>query len=185
MLALVVHAVIDNKYVAHAAMVVFYLFGIFQDRLGLEHTLFKYGDHPQVTYSDMNGFGHFVRPMVDLRRLLGRRRGDPRRRGLADVEARRRGGLQEARRRSPGRGISRSAVLVATAGLAVFAAAGGVVVYNTLVLHHYRTSKAEEALQADYEKKYKRIEGAPLPRITGVGSTSTSSRRGALDAHGT
>jgi ABC-2 type transport system permease protein len=166
-LALVVHAVLANKYVGHAVMVVFYLFGLFQDRLGLEHTLFKYGDHPQVTYSDMNGFGHFIRPMVyydlywagvaAILAVLGAlmwTRG-------TETSVRHRLVIARAR-------LSRPAALVAVAGLALSAAAGGVIVHNTLILHTYRTAKADEALQADYEKKYKRLENAPQPRITDV-----------------
>jgi ABC-2 type transport system permease protein len=166
-LALVVHAVLANKYVGHAVMVVFYLFGLFQDRLGLEHTLFKYGDHPSVTYSDMNGFGHFVRPMVSydlywagvaaILAVVGAlmwTRG-------TETSVRHRLAIARAR-------LSRPAALVAVAGLALSAAAGGVIVHNTLVLHTYRTAKGREALRADYEKKYKRLEDAPQPRITGV-----------------
>jgi ABC-2 type transport system permease protein len=166
-LALVVHAVLANKYVGHAVMVVFYLFGAFQDRLGLEHTLFKYGDHPAVVYSDMNGFGHFVRPMVyydlywagvaTILAVLGSLM------WTRGTEASMRHRLALARAR-----LSRPAVLVAAAGLALSAAAGGVIVHNTLVLHTYRTTKAEEALRAEYEKKYKRLENAAQPRITGV-----------------
>ena len=166
-LALVVHAVVSNKYVGHVVMVCFYLFGLFQDRLGLEHTLFRYGDHPSVTYSDMNGFGHFVRPMVyyDLcwagvaviLAVLGSlmwTRGTRRASGAA---SRSRGRVSRGPPCwSPWRG-SRSPPR-----------RPAVIIYNTHVLHTYRTAKAEEALQADYEKQYKRLENAPQPRITGV-----------------
>jgi hypothetical protein len=40
-------------------------------------------------------------------------------------------------------------------------ALGGFVFYNTNVLHEYRTPDDEAASRAEYERRYKRYEGAP------------------------
>src|SRR6185369_2925092 len=52
--------VINQKYLAHFAMIVYFLVISFAPLLGLEHNLYKYGVTTNYTYSDMNGFGPFL-----------------------------------------------------------------------------------------------------------------------------
>ena len=59
-LAIAVHAIVDNKYVGHFVMVVYYVLLLFASQLGLEHNLYKFGNVPAAVYSDMNGYGHFL-----------------------------------------------------------------------------------------------------------------------------
>lgn len=166
-LALTVQSVVQNKYIGHFAMIAFYVFLLFQDKLGLERRLWKYGDLPTVVYSDMNGFGHFLRPLTFYELYWG---------GLALVLAvvgllfwtrgtetsfRTRLGIARQRAKLP-------AVLSGALGLGLAGAAGGFIYYNNDVLHHYRSSHTLEEDRAEYEKTYKRFEDSPQPRITGV-----------------
>jgi ABC-type transport system involved in multi-copper enzyme maturation permease subunit len=166
-LAFTMQSVLQHKYLGHFAMVGFYLFQAFQGKLGLEHRLLRYASIPHPTYSDMNGFGHFVKPMVfyDLYWT-----------GFAIVlatcaqlfwtrgtEAPWRARLRVARSR-----FTLGPIAFCAGGLLLAGGMGGAIYYESDVLNRFRTSREEETLRADYEKTYKKIEGTPQPRITDV-----------------
>jgi len=166
-LAMTVQAVVQHKYVGHFVMVLYYLAMAFTGKLGLEHNLYKYGSAPSVTYSDMNGYGHLLRPVLwfdaywalmavllavasSLLWARGKETGLRRR-------------LAEARRRASWKVNVAAGVLVA-----LFVGLGGFIFYNTNVLNRYRTSRENEAHQADFEKKYKHLAKVPQPRVVDV-----------------
>jgi hypothetical protein len=60
-LALTVHTLVNHKYVGHLIVVLFFVFTGFMSQFGMEHNLYKYGSDGGVVYSDMNGYGHFLR----------------------------------------------------------------------------------------------------------------------------
>ncbi len=166
-LAITIQAVVDNKYVGYFVMGGSYAGVAFLPRFGLDHHLYLYGTVPRHVYSDMNGYGHFVRPIVwfdvywaaaavllavvsNLFWVRGLEHGF-------------RGRLRLARARfTPG--------LLATAAAAglVFVGAGGFIFYNTNVLNHYRTSYQGEEIQAEAERRFKARESDPTPRIVDV-----------------
>src|SRR5213079_3012587 len=57
---------------------------------------------------------------------------------------------------------------LAGAGAAVFVATGSWIYYNTHVLNPFVSRHAMQGRQADYERRYKALAGAPQPRITAV-----------------
>ena len=59
-LAIAIHAMVNNKYLGHFVMVVYYVLLLFASQLGLEHNLYQFGSVPAAVYSDMNGYGHFL-----------------------------------------------------------------------------------------------------------------------------
>ena len=59
-LALAVHSIANHKYIGHFVMIVYYALMLFAGQLGLEHNLYKFGSVPGATYSDINGYGHFM-----------------------------------------------------------------------------------------------------------------------------
>src|SRR5437762_10532633 len=120
-------------------MVLYYVFTLFMGTLGLEHHLFRFADAPSVTYSDMNRYGHFLRPvfwfdaywaactlLVALAVHLFWVRG---------LESALRPRLAIARQRFTPR-LRTAAVVV----LVLFSGLGGLIYYNTNVLNHYQTS---------------------------------------------
>ncbi|WEN15978.1 M1 family aminopeptidase [Rhodanobacter sp. AS-Z3] len=131
------------------------------------HNLYNYGSGPSVPYSDMNGFGHFLKGalwfdgywaclaviMLVVAALFWARGTDDAWRDRVR-EAR-------ARLRAP------SMAVLGVAALA-FLGSGAWIYYNTNVLNTYRNSTAKTVQRADYEKKYAKYEGAPQPRITAV-----------------
>src|SRR5215831_723676 len=167
-LAIAVHVLVNQKYVGHFAMVVFLALSLLLPVLGVEHHLLRYATVPAHPYSDMNGDGHFVRPMgwfelywcaialaLAVVAYLFWVRGTPQTFRERWREARAR-----LDRRSGG---------VLAAALAVAAASGAFIFWNTNVRNPYRTRFAREEAQAEYERRYKeRFERLPLPKIVDV-----------------
>jgi ABC-2 type transport system permease protein len=167
-LAITIHSLVNNKYLGHFAMIMYYVVIVFASLLGLEHNLYKFGSTTQPIYSDMNGWGHFLPRffafqaywtacsvvLLVLAYLFWPR-------GTAS-------GWRE-RRRVASQRINARTLSVAGAGLVAFVALGGYIFYNTNVLNRYQSANDRLEAQADYEKKYKALMSAePQPKITGV-----------------
>jgi hypothetical protein len=141
---------------------------LFLGGFGLDHPMLVYGALPDVTYSAMNGYGHFLALQRTLQVYWG---GAaivlftialvlwPR--GVSDSLAER---LRLARARlTPG-------VLTGfAAGILIFAASGALLWYNLVHLGAYQTAWHKEQVRADYELRYKRFAKLPQPRVTDVG----------------
>ncbi|MFL6200759.1 MAG: ABC transporter permease, partial [Thermoanaerobaculia bacterium] len=161
-LAMTVHVLVNQKYVGHIVVLAACLLGVIAPALGIPD-LAAYNSAPRWTYSDMNGFGPFLRPflwfklywaawalLLGVVALLFWVRG--REPGL-----RRRFGMARARFRGP---AARTAGVAAALILAV----GGFVFYNTRVLGGEPWSPNEVGRpRAEYERRYKRFDGAPQP----------------------
>jgi hypothetical protein len=166
-LAIAVQAVVNNKYLGHFVMVMYYLAHTFMGQFGLEHPLYRFPWHPDYTYSDMNGFGGRLGPVLwfdaywaalAVLLALGTRLFWP-----SGLESGWRWRWRQARRRF---GAPERAVALAAG--AAFVALGGFIFYNTNVLHSFRTSNDREALAEKYEKSYKWMAKLPQPRILSV-----------------
>ncbi|HEX6749999.1 MAG TPA: M1 family aminopeptidase [Longimicrobium sp.] len=165
-LALLVQTLVNHKYVGHLVVIlVFVGQGLVYFLLGIQHNLLMYGSTPTLVYSDMNGFGHaegawawfalywlLVGVLLLVIASLFWVRGQ---------ETGLRWRLRLARRR-----LTPGLLGVAAGVMALVAATGGFIFYNTNVLNHFESKKEGERVQADYEKLYKRWEWAPQPRIT-------------------
>lgn len=166
-LAMLVQVLVNNKYLGHFVMVVYYLFNIFKGQLGWEHNLYSFNSDPSIIYSAMNGYGHMVWPFAIYKvywaafalllavagNLLWARGAETRISGrfkLATLQFR------------------RSTLLVTTSGLFIFLLTGGFIFYNTNILNTYRSSDQQAERQASYEKKYKKYAAVLQPRITAV-----------------
>jgi ABC-type transport system involved in multi-copper enzyme maturation permease subunit len=133
--------------------------------LGYEHHMITYPNAPEVTYSDMNGYGHFAAPvfwyrlywgffaagLLVLANWLWVRGTDNR------ISQR----LRKFRQRITRRSVA--ALAVSSLG---FVLVGGWILYNTTVLNPYHTEQSIENLQALYEKRYKQYDGLPQPKVT-------------------
>ena len=60
LLALVIHTLVSNKFVGHALLIGFFILIPILYRYGIENRLYLVGEITPYTYSDMNGYGHFV-----------------------------------------------------------------------------------------------------------------------------
>ncbi|HVO89317.1 MAG TPA: M1 family aminopeptidase [Casimicrobiaceae bacterium] len=169
-LALTVHSVVNQKYLGHFVMVVYFVALLFLGVMGFEHNLYKYAGEVGYQYSDMNGYGHYLPRvrwfeayyaawavlMLVAAYLLWARGTIT---GWRDR-------LKTARSR-----ISHRVSAVAIVAALAFVGIGSYIFYNTNILNHYRTAHDAEARQADYEKQYKALSADPQPRITSVALT--------------
>ena len=163
-LAMAVHAIVNQKYLGHLVVVLYYVFSVFAGSFGVRHNLLVYGSDPGWEYSDMNGFGPFVAPFVWFKlywaawALLFALAAN-----LAWVRGREwsvRTRVAEARSRLTGT-VVRAGALAAMLVLAL----GGFIFYNTNVLNDYRTPWEQDEVQAEYERRYRRFDALPQPRL--------------------
>jgi ABC-2 type transport system permease protein len=169
LLAFFVQTIVSNKFIGHGIVIGVFLIGVILDTGGLTDRLYMYGDVVPYTYSDMNGYGHFVQPILwstvywlawavflgVLASLLARRGAET---GL-------RTRLSAAKQSLPAYAVLLALPLLVAAG------SGAWYYYNTHVLNPFLTDKDGRKLQADYEKLYKKYERAPIPKIVAVDTT--------------
>ncbi|MGA8762203.1 MAG: M1 family aminopeptidase [Candidatus Sulfotelmatobacter sp.] len=167
-LALFVQTVVSNKFVGHAIVIGIFVLMPILYTFGWENTLYLIGQVPAYTYSDMNGYGHFVPALfwsitywLAITAVLGVISVALARRGAEDsLGARARQALRLAPRLAP------FALLFAL----IAAGAGGWYFYNAHVLNEYLDSKARRHIQADYERQFKQYENLLQPKVTAVDS---------------
>ena len=166
LMAFFLQTICSNKFVAHGIAIG--LFGIqpIMERTGFSDRLYIFDDSILYVYSDMNGYGHFVKPLFwstfywlawgiflgVVASLLARRGAET--------------GLR-ARLRSAKASLPAYAIMLALPVLAAIAS-GSWYYYNTHVLNPFLTDQDVRKVQADYEKQYKKYERAPIPKITAV-----------------
>jgi len=164
------HALAQNKFVGHGVLIVYWVGGIVAQNLGVEHRLARPGWLPGFTYSDMNGFGHFVASIAFsgaysvafglMVAVLG---------GLAWARGTELGWRQTFRR-IRGRWTPRSALVLGGCAALVLIF-GGAIFYNTNVLNTYTTSDEREERLAEWERTYRPFIHLVPPRIVGVDAT--------------
>jgi ABC-type transport system involved in multi-copper enzyme maturation permease subunit len=162
-LAVLVHVVVNHKYVGHVVLVVYFAVSAVLAQV-VHHRMVDFGSVPDVTYSDMNGYGHglvawgwfqlywaaWALLFALLSNLLW----------VRGQETSPRWRLRLAGRRATGRVRATAALaLLATAGL------GGWIFYNTDVLNDHPTERETTRILVRYEKRYKRFENVPQPRV--------------------
>ncbi|MEX1365745.1 MAG: M1 family aminopeptidase [Nannocystaceae bacterium] len=164
-LAVFFQVLVDHKYLGFLLMLLLFVSQAVLPALGLQHGLYRFGWAPDVPYSDMNGYGHFLGPALWYRlywslfavglmlvaNLLW----------VRGTDARFRLRLREARRRASG--LHTVALAVVAGG--VFGV-GSLIFHNTTVLGQYRTQDDAEAAAVRYEQQYKeQWDGAAQPRV--------------------
>ena len=166
-LAIFVQTLVSNKYLGFFIVALFYFWNGTFALLVLKHNLFIFTSDPGVQYSAMNGFGHavwgffvfklywgaFAIVLAMLSSMWWARGSEP----LLKYR------MADARTKE-----YRSSWAIATVGLLTFIVCGGFIYYNTNVQNKFRSSTALEQLQMDYEKKFKKFENAPQPKIADV-----------------
>ncbi|HYG02566.1 MAG TPA: hypothetical protein VD927_08970 [Chryseosolibacter sp.] len=166
LLVLVVHVVINQKYIGHIAAFGIYGYILFASMIGIEHHLLIFAADPGWSYGDMSGFGPFVKPwlwfksywacwgflLAVLAMLFWVRSKES---GLSSR-------LSLAQHRFPKHKI---AFLSAVALLLI---TGGFIFYNTNVLNHYTNKEDRMAMRAEYERRYGKYESATHPVLAGT-----------------
>ncbi|HEX2062557.1 MAG TPA: hypothetical protein VHK90_17590, partial [Thermoanaerobaculia bacterium] len=166
-LAMLVHVVVDNKYLGRVVVVICHLFTMFAARFGLHHNLLVYGRDPGWTYSDISQFGPFLGPVLWFKLYWGGwALSFAVIAGLLWVRGRDRGAA--ARLRLARKRFGRRAALATALAALIVIGAGGFIFYNTNVLAGYRTPFEAAEESAEYERRYGKFENAPQPTVTGI-----------------
>jgi ABC-2 type transport system permease protein len=162
------HVMVNNKYLAHLVVLIFitistFGFGI----LGLDHSLISFGGSFLTSYSDMNGYGHFLKPYLWIKiywisfsllffliAVLFLVRG---------TEA----GFMRRWRQS-GTLLTSPVKRISIAAILIFIFSGGYIFYNTNILNTYASRATQEEYRAEYEKRLKPLTSLSQPRIAAV-----------------
>jgi ABC-type transport system involved in multi-copper enzyme maturation permease subunit len=166
-IALLVHTIVNNKYLGHFVMVLYFVAAIVLPQINFQDYLYRLGESPVAIYSDMNGYGPYAKPLLWFHLYWGI--------GavllavatnllwVRGMETSLRHRVKLARTRfSP-------AVRIGIAAPAVlFVLVGGYIFYNTHILNPYRNTFQIQEERAQYEIKYKQYQSMPQPRITDI-----------------
>jgi ABC-2 type transport system permease protein len=157
----------NNRYVGFLIALFYIISQSVMQALHYEHRLYAVFNPPDMTYSDMNGYGHFTRPFewfslywtifAAILLIVGH---------LFWVR-----GTETAMsiRTRVARGRFGKPVFAALALLVLaFAATGCYIFYNTNILNHYTTEDQRDQRAAETEKLYKKYDRILQPRITDV-----------------
>jgi ABC-2 type transport system permease protein len=167
LLALLIHVLVNHKFIGHLAALVVYGLIAFAANLGIEHKLLIFSASTGWTYTDMAGFGPGLQPwlwfkvywiawslllavVVKLFWVRGRE---------TNLIPR----LKLARLR-----FNRSAEMVTAIAVTGILVSGGFIFYNMNVLHNYRNSSAVMKQRADYELLYRQYFNLPQPQLRSV-----------------
>jgi aminopeptidase N len=165
-LAVVIQAISPNKWLGMLLALGVYITLLSLEPSGFDHVLYSFSI-PAAVYSDMNGYGHFVKPVFSLIAYWGAfcvlliiaghlfyPRGN-----YSSLRER----LRDARTRLVAR-VRGAAGLAAIA----FIGAGGWIFYNTNILNEYLTPNERLQRKANYERAYGRFENAPAPSYDSI-----------------
>ncbi|MES2320565.1 MAG: M1 family aminopeptidase [Pseudomonadota bacterium] len=166
-LAIALQVLINQKYLAYFAMILYYLARLTFGTLGLDHPLLLYGSTPDFMYSAMNGWGHFLARerwfdlywagaamLLMVLSLIFWPRGYN-----AELGSR----IQLARRN-----LSLPVLVSLGIALGMFGGTGAWLYYNLHVLGDYQSAFQRDEQRAQYEARYKKFAVVAQPRITDV-----------------
>jgi hypothetical protein len=168
LLALFIQTVVSNKFVGHGIAIGLVVLVPILFSFGWENSLYLYLATPPYTYSDMNGYGHFVPALFwsivywfAISAFLG----------VISVAFARRG-TDDGRSARFRMAAARLPRLIPAAALCLLVAAGSGAwfYYNAHVLNEYLNAKQRRVIQADYERNYKKYENFLQPKVTAVDS---------------
>ena len=166
LLAFFVQTVVSNKFVGHAIVIGVFLLQQVLFRYGLENTLLLPGNTPPYTYSDMNGYGHFVAALTwsivywtAIFAVLAVLSIALALRGAEDGWGSR---IRQAKQRLPR--LMPALVLFVLVAIG----SGSWYYYNGHVLNEFLTTKQQREIQAGYEKDFRKYINLPQPKIIAV-----------------
>jgi ABC-2 type transport system permease protein len=165
--ALFLHTLLPNKFIGHTLVIGIIIIQVAIAEYGFESRLYQIGETPDYTYSDMNGYGHFIKPTLWFTLYWSAFHGVV---AVATLMATRRGASLDLRSRLK-QAADRFRFPINAVGIAfamAFVAIGGYIYHNTRRVNKYEDSESGRVIQARYEKQYKKYEGIPQPKITAI-----------------
>ncbi len=162
--ALVVHVIVNQKYIGHLVAILFYGTIIFASKVGIEHNLLIYGGDPGWDYSDMRGLDPFIAPwlwfktywilwaiLLTIFASLFWVRGTE-----VGVLTRIHHALQR---------FKRTNIWFSGVPFVALLLVGGIILYNTNYLNKYTSIAEVTQYRAEYEQKYSQYTNSLKPRL--------------------
>ena len=166
-LALFLQVIANNKFVGYLLIVLYFISRIALAQLHFDHHLYNFGSAPDLPYSDMNGYGHFLAAHLWFRAYWASLAV-----ALLVIAALfwTRGTSQgwKERMRIAGARFGLPSRLLLAGSLVAFAGLGGWIYYNTNVINRYVPADLAKQQTADYETSYRQYRDLPQPKITDV-----------------
>ncbi len=164
MVAFFFQVLINRKFVAIIAVLLFFLMNLSLEFFGFKHDLYKFGGSPLFTYSEMNEYGHFLSPYLWIKAywlvfgsiLLVLASMIMIRGTETNLIKRLKIGMRQ--KSKPLRQFGLSALFI----LVCF---GGYIFYNTNIINEYWTDDEARAFRIGYEKSLKGFEYKKQPKI--------------------
>jgi len=157
----------NNRYVGFLIALFYIIAQSVMQALHYEHRLYQLFSPPDMTYSDMNGYGHFIRPfewfslywtifaaiLLVVAHLFW----------VRGTET-----AMRIRTRVAGGRFGMPVVTTLALLIIAFVSTGCYIFYNTNILNHYSTEDQRDKRAAETEKLYKKYDRILQPRITDV-----------------
>jgi len=166
-IAFFIQSVVNHKFVGVMLVVIFFITNITLGVFGFDHVLYFFGGNSLGTYSDMNGYGHFLKPYLIVKSywflfgillmIIG---------SLVYVRGTETNILK--RIKASTYRLSKPLFTIVFVVLIAFIAVGSFIFYNTNVLNTYWTNSEATAFRVAYEKELKPFEYLPQPKIVDV-----------------
>jgi ABC-2 type transport system permease protein len=165
-ISMLMHALINNKYLAYFAFIIFLLLNTFVWRmLEIESHMVKFSGAPNFIYSDMNGLGPYVAGLTWFRiywalfciLII-----------FVTIYAWTRGRETSFRTKMQSvlTGFKGARKPVILSILTLWLVTAGFIYYNTQQLNTYQTEEEIESVNIKYEQNYKKYQTAIQPRAT-------------------
>ncbi|CAM1343355.1 ABC transporter permease/M1 family aminopeptidase [Tenacibaculum amylolyticum] len=166
-IAFFIQSVVNHKFVGIMLVIVFFITNIALSLVGFNHVLYFFGGNSLGTYSDMNGYGHFLKPYVIIKSywflfgmLLLIIASLVYVRGTETNLLRR---IKASKYR-----MSKSLLKFTSIVLLMFVIVGSFIFYNTNILNTYWTNSEATAFRVAYEKELKQFEYILQPKLIDV-----------------
>ena len=166
-IAFFIQSLVNHKFVGIMLVIVCFIANVALGLFGFDHDLYFFGGSSLGTYSDMNGYGHFLKPYLLIKSywflfgiLLLIIASLVSVRGIETNLLKR---IKVSRYR-----LSKPLFRLSGAVLLAFIAVGGVIFYNTNILNDYWTNSEATEFRVAYEKELKQFEYIPQPKLVDV-----------------
>ena len=163
-LGLFIHVMVNQKFLGHAVIILFFIVTEVLAQVGLEHSMFSFASGSLGTLSEMNGFGHYV-PRFSWYQLYWT--------GFAALlfslgitfSVRGTDTMLKTRAKLARQRWVRPLLVTVGAAFVLFASSGFFIFYNTTVVNEYQTSDEVEEYRTQYELTLKQFQDIPQPKI--------------------
>ncbi len=165
--AFFIQSVVNHKFVGIMLMIIFFMGNIAMGLFGFDYDLYFFGGSALGTYSDMNGYGHFLKPYLVIKSywflfgilllIIG---------SLVNVRGTE---TNLVKRIKAGKHrLSKPLFKVTSIIFIAFVALGSFIFYNTNILNTYWTDSEATEFRVAYENELKQFEYIPQPKIVDV-----------------